>query len=84
MAFSPKPVLQKIIEHKIYLYDKKKFKFKQAKVRSMKHLLLASFISLLCSGCVVKEEPYHHHHHYHHDRVYIEDRPVIEERVHVD
>ena len=36
--------------------------------------LLAGF-----SGCVVKEEPYHHHH----ERVYYEDRPVVEERVEV-
>jgi hypothetical protein len=37
----------------------------------MKYILLASFMSLLFSGCVVKEEGYHHHHH---DRVYVEER----------
>jgi hypothetical protein len=38
----------------------------------MKHLFLAAAISILFSGCVVKEEPEHYHHH--HDTVYIEER----------
>ena len=39
-----------------------------------------ALLSLLLSvgGCVVKEEPYHH---YHHGRVYVEETPVVEEKV---
>lgn len=44
----------------------------------MKHIALPFVIMGFFSGCVVKEEPYHH---YHRDRVYVEERPVVEEKV---
>lgn len=49
----------------------------------MRFFLLTTLASLFLSGCVVKEDDYHHHG-YHHDRVYIEGRPHVEERVYVE
>ena len=46
-----------------------------------KFFLFVSSVTLLAgiSSCVVKEEGYHRHH----DRVYVEERPAVEERIEV-
>lgn len=57
----------------------------QKKEMHMKHLfaMLGLWTVVMgFTGCVVKEREYDHHHwDHHHEHVYLEDEPVVEEKV---